>query len=65
MMIELPEEFKHDSMDCALRLVREAGVAFAPGITFGQRGEGYIRASLCSNEKTISEGLHRLAAFFS
>ena len=65
LMVALPEREKHDSMGFALRLVREARVAVAPGVTFGAQGEGYIRLSLCSNEDTIRGGLNRIAKFYS
>lgn len=64
LMVALPEAARHDSMGFALRLVKEARVAVAPGVTFGLKGEGYVRLSLCSSEETIREGLMRLAAVY-
>lgn len=52
-----------DTLDFAKRLVREAGVAVAPGETFGERGAGMIRLSLASHPDMIREGIGRLAAF--
>jgi aspartate/methionine/tyrosine aminotransferase len=63
-MIALPEAAKSDSMGFALRLVKEARIAVAPGVTFGTKGEGHVRLSLCSSEETICEGLKRLAEVY-
>lgn len=62
LMVELPRD-ETDSMDFALRLVRERRVAVAPGITFGEKGNRFVRLSLCASETTISEGLARLAEY--
>ncbi len=64
LMIALPEAAKSDSMGFALRLVKEAQLAVAPGVTFGTKGEGQVRLSLCSSEETICEGLKRLATVY-
>lgn len=64
LMVALPEAEKHDSMSLALRLVREARLAVTPGITFGTKGEGYFRLSLCCSEEIISEGLNRLSSVY-
>ena len=45
-------------------LVRETGVALAPGVGFGRDGEGYIRVCFASTEATIAEALARLSKFF-
>jgi len=44
-------------------LVRETGVALAPGVGFGSDGEGYIRVCFASTEATISEAMARLVKF--
>ena len=41
-------------------LVRETGVALAPGVGFGRDGEGYIRVCFASTEATVGEALARL-----
>ncbi|MGH7721241.1 MAG: pyridoxal phosphate-dependent aminotransferase [Candidatus Dormibacteria bacterium] len=51
------------SRDLALRLLEECGVAVAPGIAFGERGEGFIRVSLASSADHLTEGLRRLVDF--
>ncbi|MBG6180610.1 pyridoxal phosphate-dependent aminotransferase [Arthrobacter sp. CAN_A1] len=42
------------------RLLRERGVAVAPGTAFGSIGEGWIRISLCGDSAELIEGLSRL-----
>ncbi len=44
----------------ALDLLRERGVAVAPGTTFGAGGEGWIRVSLATATDELLEGLSRL-----
>ena len=49
--------------DFALRLLRETGVAVAPGSAFGPSGEGHVRISLAAQESDILlglRGIHRL-----
>lgn len=43
------------------RAIREAGVALVPGSCFG--GEGHVRLSYATDEKTLAIGLERLAGF--
>ena len=50
-----------DSMTYARRLVRETGVALAPGVAFGPEGEGWLRWCYASSEALLSEGVDRLA----
>ncbi len=50
------------SRDFALRLLRERGVAVAPGSAFGARGEGYVRISLATEPAELVEGIDRLVA---
>jgi aspartate/methionine/tyrosine aminotransferase len=52
-----------DSAAFTAALVRETGVALAPGVGFGRDGEGYIRVCFASTEATITEGLSRLRNF--
>ncbi|MBG6190358.1 aspartate aminotransferase [Arthrobacter sp. CAN_A212] len=46
--------------DWVHRLLREQGVAVAPGTAFGSIGEGWIRISLCGDTDELVEGLSRL-----
>ena len=43
------------SMAFAKRLIEEAGVAVAPGVGFGEYGEGYVRIGLVENEHRIRQ----------
>ncbi len=55
--------FITDSAAFTAALVRETGVALAPGIGFGRDGEGYIRVCFASTEATVAEALARLHSF--
>jgi len=52
-----------DSTAFTAALVRETGVALAPGVGFGRDGEGYIRVCFASTEATVGEALSRLGKF--
>jgi len=52
----LPEQFKEaGSMLFAKLMIEEAGVAVAPGVAFGEYGEGYVRIGLVENEQRIRQ----------
>jgi L-glutamine---4-(methylsulfanyl)-2-oxobutanoate aminotransferase len=53
--LELPEGLRTD------RLLTEHRVAVAPGLGFGERGEGWARLSLAVSDETLERGLERLA----
>jgi aspartate/methionine/tyrosine aminotransferase len=55
--------FITDSTAFTAELVRETGVALAPGVGFGRDGEGYIRVCFASSEHTVTEALSRLRNF--
>ncbi|WP_372746253.1 pyridoxal phosphate-dependent aminotransferase [Lutibacter sp.] len=44
------------------KLLYEKDVFITPGTIFGTNGEGYIRASLCVDEATLTEVLNRITA---
>lgn len=50
------------SLDFAVALLEEDGVATVPGSAFGPGGEGFVRVSLSAAENDLVEGLRRLAA---
>lgn len=52
-----------DSMAFCLSLLAERGVAVAPGGTFGEESEGFIRISLAAADKDIAEGLRRFSEY--
>jgi len=44
-------------------LIEEAGVAVAPGVAFGEYGEGYVRIGLVENEHRIRQAARNVKAF--
>ncbi len=53
-----------DSYAFAKELLRETGVATAPGRTFGQDSDKFIRFSFCADSKDIREGITRFCSFY-
>ncbi|MFB6071039.1 MAG: pyridoxal phosphate-dependent aminotransferase [Halanaeroarchaeum sp.] len=51
------------SLDVARRLVEEAGVVTAPGVGFGDAGEGHLRISFASSEDDLATAFDRIEAF--
>jgi alanine-synthesizing transaminase len=52
----VPEPFRAaGSMEFAKTLLAEAGIAVAPGVGFGEEGEGYVRIALVENEQRIRQ----------
>ena len=52
----IPEAFRElGSMRFAKLLIEEAGVAVAPGVAFGDTGEGFVRIGLVENEHRIRQ----------
>jgi len=52
----IPEQFRElGSLELALRLARESGVAVSPGIGFGEGGDGHVRFALVENEQRIGQ----------
>jgi len=48
------------SMNFALRMAERANVTMAPGIGFGDEGEGYLRIALVENEHRIRQALKQI-----
>ena len=46
-------------------LIEEAGVAVAPGIAFGEDGEGYVRIGLVENEHRIRQAARNVKKFLA
>ncbi len=53
-----------DSYAFAEQLVRETGVALAPGKTFGPSSDNCVRISFCAAPEELREGLKRLCRFY-
>ncbi|MFZ7127294.1 MAG: aminotransferase class I/II-fold pyridoxal phosphate-dependent enzyme [Desulfobacterales bacterium] len=59
--VKLPSPFdRMGSMDFALQLMEKANVAVAPGIGFGEEGEGYLRLALVENEHRIRQAIRQI-----
>ncbi len=52
-----------DSTAFTAALIRETGLALAPGAAFGRDGEGYIRVCFASTQATIADAMARLTQF--
>ena len=52
----VPERFAHlGSLEFSKLMIEKADVAVAPGIGFGEQGEGYVRLALVENEQRIRQ----------
>jgi len=52
-----------DSARFAVDLLRDTGVALAPGAGFGASGEGHVRLCFAATEETLSKALVRLREY--
>jgi alanine-synthesizing transaminase len=60
----LPAAFREaGSMRFAKLLIEEAGVAVAPGVAFGESGEGFVRIGLVENEHRIRQAARNVKRF--
>jgi alanine-synthesizing transaminase len=60
----LPEAFREaGSMLFSKLLIEEAAVAVAPGVGFGEYGEGYVRIGLVENEHRIRQAARNVKRF--
>ena len=60
----LPRKFaEHSSMAFTELLIREAGIAVAPGTGFGEYGEGYVRFAVVVPDARIKEAIGRIERF--
>jgi alanine-synthesizing transaminase len=57
----IPAPFdKMGSMEFSIQMMERANVALAPGIGFGEEGEGYVRLALVENEHRIRQALRQM-----
>lgn len=49
----------------ATRLLRDTGLALAPGVGFGSSGEGYVRICFAASEATVTAALGKFAHFLT
>jgi alanine-synthesizing transaminase len=62
---KIPQEFQHlGSVEFSKLLLTEAKVAVAPGIGFGEHGEGYVRFAVVENKKRIRQAVRNIKRFF-
>ena len=60
----IPEIFRElGSVEFATLLVEKAEVAVAPGIGFGEHGEGFVRIALVENEQRIRQAARNIRRF--
>jgi alanine-synthesizing transaminase len=59
--VKIPEPYSQmGSMEFSVQMMQHANVAMAPGIGFGQEGEGYLRLALVENEHRIRQALRQM-----
>jgi alanine-synthesizing transaminase len=57
----IPEQLAGlDSLECAVRLARDAHVAVSPGVGFGEGGDGHVRFALVENEQRIGQATRQI-----
>ena len=59
------KHISNDSYGLAFDILEKAHVGVAPGIDFGENGEGYLRLSYASSIEKIAEGMNRLERYLS
>lgn len=60
---QIPEPFRdRGSLEFSKLLLEKAKVAVAPGIGFGENGEGFVRFSLVENEHRINQAVRGIRA---
>lgn len=60
----IPPAFKHlGSLEFAKLVMREAKVAVAPGIGFGEHGDGHVRFALVENAHRIRQAVRNIKGF--
>jgi alanine-synthesizing transaminase len=62
----LPSAFQHlGSLEFSKLLLREAKVAVAPGIGFGEHGDGHVRFALVENRHRTRQAIRNIKNFLS
>ncbi|HNU71527.1 MAG TPA: aminotransferase class I/II-fold pyridoxal phosphate-dependent enzyme [Thermodesulfobacteriota bacterium] len=61
---QIPERLRSmGSLEFSKQLLQDAKVAVAPGIGFGEHGEGYVRLALVENEHRIKQAIRSVRCF--
>lgn len=64
--VPIPEKFREiGSLAFSMLLLEHADVAVAPGVGFGEYGEGYVRIGLVENEQRIRQAARSIRKFLS
>ena len=62
--VPIPEKFRGlGSLEFSKLLIEKADVAVAPGIGFGEHGDGYVRIALVENEQRIRQAARNVRKF--
>lgn len=62
LWVRIPEPWRSrtDSVEFAMKLLREAEVAVSPGRGFGELGEGHLRLALVENEQRLRQAARQI-----
>jgi len=61
----IPPQFAHlGSVEFSKLLIKEAKVAVAPGLGFGEYGDGHVRLALVENQQRIRQACRNIKQFF-
>jgi len=62
----LPPELAHlGSLEFSKRLLTEAKVAVAPGVGYGEKGEGFVRIAMVENEQRLRQAARNIRRYLS
>jgi alanine-synthesizing transaminase len=62
----VPERFREiGSLEFSKLLIEKADVAVAPGIGFGENGDGFVRIALVENEQRIRQAARNIGRFLA
>jgi alanine-synthesizing transaminase len=60
----LPPALAHlGSLEFSKQLLTEAGVAVAPGVGYGEDGEGFVRIALVENEQRLRQAARNVKRY--
>ena len=63
--VKIPEKFQPmGSIEFSLQSLQKAEVAMAPGVGFGEDGEGYLRIALVENEERLKQAIRQIKRTF-
>jgi alanine-synthesizing transaminase len=62
--VPLPPSLKHmGSLEFAKQLLTHAEVAVAPGVGFGEQGEGFVRIAMVENEQRLRQAARNVKRY--